>query len=104
MGAHWAHQLLITAGLFRAREQSSWRNFAYPPLRPHHASVEYFALFVVAIYAESFLECFHDTPPYHAANDSAAAGFTRREFLGGVLTTSILAGGCRPGLWRAGAG
>ena len=43
------------------------------------------------------------TRSYHAANDSAADGFTRREFLGGVLTTSILAGVAGPELWAAGA-
>jgi predicted aldo/keto reductase-like oxidoreductase len=43
------------------------------------------------------------TRPHHADNDSAADGVTRREFLGGVLTTSILAGVAGPELWAAGA-
>ena len=43
------------------------------------------------------------TRSYHAGNDSAADGVTRREFLGGVLTTSILAGVAGPELWAAGA-
>jgi predicted aldo/keto reductase-like oxidoreductase len=43
------------------------------------------------------------TRPYHAANDSAPDGVTRREFLGAMLTTSILAGMAGPELWAAGA-
>jgi predicted aldo/keto reductase-like oxidoreductase len=37
-----------------------------------------------------------------AANDSASDGVTRREFLGAMLTTSILAGVAGPELWAAG--
>jgi predicted aldo/keto reductase-like oxidoreductase len=43
------------------------------------------------------------TRPYHAANDSAADGITRREFLGAMVSTSILAGIAGPELWAAGA-
>jgi predicted aldo/keto reductase-like oxidoreductase len=42
------------------------------------------------------------TRPYHAADDSAADGVTRREFLGAMLTTSLLAGVAGPELWAAG--
>jgi aryl-alcohol dehydrogenase-like predicted oxidoreductase len=38
----------------------------------------------------------------HAAHDSAADGVTRREFLGAMLTTSLLAGVAGPDLWAAG--
>ena len=43
------------------------------------------------------------TRPYHAANDFTADGVTRREFLGAMLSTSILAGVAGPELWAAGA-
>jgi predicted aldo/keto reductase-like oxidoreductase len=43
------------------------------------------------------------TRPYHSANDSAADGVTRREFLGAMLSTSILAGVAGPEVWAAGA-
>jgi len=43
------------------------------------------------------------TRPHHVYNDPAAEGVTRREFLGGVLTTSILAGVASSELWAAGA-
>src|ERR1700730_15002281 len=39
----------------------------------------------------------------HAAQDSAAADLTRREFLSTILTTSLLAGVAGPDLWAAGA-
>ena len=42
------------------------------------------------------------TRKYHAANDSAADGVTRREFLGAMLTASLLAGVAGPELWAAG--
>jgi predicted aldo/keto reductase-like oxidoreductase len=38
----------------------------------------------------------------HPAQDSAADGVTRREFLGAMLTTSLLAGVAGPELWAAG--
>jgi len=41
--------------------------------------------------------------PHHGANDCAADGVTRREFLGAMLTTSLLAGVAGPELWAAGA-
>jgi predicted aldo/keto reductase-like oxidoreductase len=43
------------------------------------------------------------THMYHSPNDSAADGVTRREFLGAMLTTSLLAGVAGPDLWAAGA-
>lgn len=43
------------------------------------------------------------TRPHHPDIDSAADGVTRREFLGAMLTTSILAGVASPELWAAGA-
>jgi predicted aldo/keto reductase-like oxidoreductase len=43
------------------------------------------------------------THAYHSANDSAADGVTRREFLGAMLTTSLLAGVAGADLWAAGA-
>jgi len=43
------------------------------------------------------------TRAYHTANDSAADAVTRREFLGAMLTTSLLAGVASPDLWAAGA-
>jgi len=43
------------------------------------------------------------TRPHHVVNDTAADGVTRREFLGAMLTTSILAGVAGPELWAAGA-
>jgi predicted aldo/keto reductase-like oxidoreductase len=42
------------------------------------------------------------TRPYHDGEDSAADGVTRREFLGTMLTTSLLAGVAGPDLWAAG--
>jgi predicted aldo/keto reductase-like oxidoreductase len=42
------------------------------------------------------------TGAYNAANDPAADGVTRREFLGAMLTTSLLAGVAGPELWAAG--
>jgi len=42
------------------------------------------------------------TRAYHPANDSAADGVTRREFLGAMLTSSLLAGVAGPDLWAAG--
>jgi aryl-alcohol dehydrogenase-like predicted oxidoreductase len=39
----------------------------------------------------------------HPAQDSAADGVTRREFLGAMLTTSLLAGVAGADLWAAGA-
>jgi uncharacterized protein len=43
------------------------------------------------------------TRPASCTNDSAPDGVTRREFLGAMLTTSILAGVAGPELWAAGA-
>jgi predicted aldo/keto reductase-like oxidoreductase len=42
------------------------------------------------------------TRTVHSADDSAADGVTRREFLGAMLTTSLLAGVAGPELWAAG--
>ncbi len=42
------------------------------------------------------------TRNHHSAADSAAEGVTRREFLGAMLTTSLLAGVAGPELWAAG--
>src|SRR4029077_12505655 len=42
------------------------------------------------------------TRTVHSANDSAADAVTRREFLGAMLTTSLLAGVAGPELWAAG--
>jgi predicted aldo/keto reductase-like oxidoreductase len=42
------------------------------------------------------------TSDHSFANDSAADGVTRREFLGAILTTSLLAGVAGPELWAAG--
>jgi uncharacterized protein len=52
---------------------------------------------------KSFEEVLTMTRTYHSANDSAADGVTRREFLGAMLTTSLLAGVAGPDLWAAGA-
>jgi aryl-alcohol dehydrogenase-like predicted oxidoreductase len=43
------------------------------------------------------------TRPYLDAEDSAADGVTRREFLGAMLTTSLLAGVAGTDLWAAGS-
>jgi len=43
------------------------------------------------------------THTFHPGSDSAADGVTRREFLGAMLTTSLLAGVAGPELWAAGA-
>jgi predicted aldo/keto reductase-like oxidoreductase len=43
------------------------------------------------------------THTFHPGSDSAADGVTRREFLGAMLTTSLLAGIAGPELWAAGA-
>jgi predicted aldo/keto reductase-like oxidoreductase len=42
------------------------------------------------------------TRTVHSADDSASDGVTRREFLGAMLTTSLLAGVAGPELWAAG--
>jgi predicted aldo/keto reductase-like oxidoreductase len=52
---------------------------------------------------KSFREVLTMTRAYDSANNSAADGVTRREFLGAMLTTSLLAGVASPDLWAAGA-
>jgi predicted aldo/keto reductase-like oxidoreductase len=52
---------------------------------------------------KSFWEVLTMTRMYHAANDPAADAVTRREFLGRMLTTSLLAGVTGADLWAAGA-
>jgi aryl-alcohol dehydrogenase-like predicted oxidoreductase len=52
---------------------------------------------------KSFQEVLTMTGTYNAANDPAADGVTRREFLGAMLTTSLLAGVPGADLWAAGA-
>jgi predicted aldo/keto reductase-like oxidoreductase len=51
---------------------------------------------------KSFREVLTMTHTSHPAQDSAADGVTRREFLGAMLTTSLLAGVAGPELWAAG--
>jgi predicted aldo/keto reductase-like oxidoreductase len=51
---------------------------------------------------KSFWEVLTMTRPHDSADDSAADGVTRREFLGAMLTTSLLAGVASPDLWAAG--
>jgi predicted aldo/keto reductase-like oxidoreductase len=52
---------------------------------------------------KSFWEELIVTHTFHPGSDSAADGVTRREFLGAMLTTSLLAGIAGPELWAAGA-
>jgi predicted aldo/keto reductase-like oxidoreductase len=52
---------------------------------------------------KSFWEELTVTHTFHPGSDSAADGVTRREFLGAMLTTSLLAGVAGPELWAAGA-
>jgi aryl-alcohol dehydrogenase-like predicted oxidoreductase len=51
---------------------------------------------------KSFWEVLTMTRAYHPANDSAVDAVTRREFLGAMLTSSLLAGVAGPDLWAAG--